>query len=494
MITIEVKNGKEIETKFNYVKFFAGRGAAEGINGELVNLKNLANTNLVPKGVSQSRPGESIMNNWRMKTAYSSEELPMVGTLYNVSPHACVIGSISNISIDIKNHKPICEIKPNDEVFSKDGKLHKVKSLINHMKVISKPNLIQFKCEHSYLKNGLILTDDHLVLTYDVEKKYAYWEEIGKLHIGDYVIKKIKTPYNKGTRRVGVCKCCGEVFKARNSKQKYCSQKCHHLQMNHGHNKGIHMKMPPSHKLHLLGQNNPSWKGGISKLPYGPDWTKCLKEEVKKRDGYICQICRIIEQDSVKLVVHHRDSNKFNNSKDNLITLCPKCHGKLHGSRDCELVEVDWDNFKPERITKLIKIDAKKEFKHNRCKITKLYDLSIENENSFVVDGIVVHNSFVEVGTGPYAETNYFGMNYNRGTQFILPKKSKLLKFIYNGSLVTSPDPQKRANTGNYIFARYVEGQEPKTYLGRAVLSQKNSITKVIGNYMFNDIKRARGI
>jgi hypothetical protein len=41
------------------------------------------------------------------------------------------------------------------------------------------------------------------------------------------------------------------------------------------------------------------------------------------------------------------------------------------------------------------------------------------------------HAGYVEVGTGPYAETNYFGKNYNRGTMFITPKNSNVLKFMY---------------------------------------------------------------
>ena len=74
------------------------------------------------------------------------------------------------------------------------------------------------------------------------------------------------------------------------------------------------------------GDKNPSWKGGLSFEPYSVDWTKTLKRAVKERDHYICQICEI--QDD--LVVHHIDCNKKNCDMNNLITICRKCHSKIH--------------------------------------------------------------------------------------------------------------------------------------------------------------------
>ena len=30
--------------------------------------------------------------------------------------------------------------------------------------------------------------------------------------------------------------------------------------------------------------------------------------------------------------IHHKDGNQSNNNKNNLIQLCPTCHGKVHNS------------------------------------------------------------------------------------------------------------------------------------------------------------------
>lgn len=93
------------------------------------------------------------------------------------------------------------------------------------------------------------------------------------------------------------------------------------------------------------------------------------------------------------------------------------------------------------------------------------------------------HAGYHEVGTGAYAAQNYFGKNYYMGNNFILPKNSRFLRFIYNGppKKEKSPDPQGKAGTGEFIFAKYVEGQEPKRYLGNAVLTQQPFILTRIG-------------
>jgi len=80
----------------------------------------------------------------------------------------------------------------------------------------------------------------------------------------------------------------------------------------------------------LIGRNagdkNPSWKGGLSFEPYSVDWTKTLKKAIKERDHYTCNLCN--NQDD--LVIHHIDYNKKNCNPNNLITLCRKCHSKIH--------------------------------------------------------------------------------------------------------------------------------------------------------------------
>ena len=81
------------------------------------------------------------------------------------------------------------------------------------------------------------------------------------------------------------------------------------------------------------GEKSSNWKGGISFEPYGLTWKNSLKREVRKRDGYKCQICGVPQQECFRqLDVHHIDCNKKNCKVENLISLCLQCHQKLHHS------------------------------------------------------------------------------------------------------------------------------------------------------------------
>jgi len=67
---------------------------------------------------------------------------------------------------------------------------------------------------------------------------------------------------------------------------------------------------------------------------YGPGWNR-LREAVRKRDGYRCQVCGVSETNGRQHDVHHRvpfrsftapaDANRM----ENLVTLCPSCHRKV---------------------------------------------------------------------------------------------------------------------------------------------------------------------
>jgi hypothetical protein len=126
--------------------------------------------------------------------------------------------------------------------------------------------------------------------------------------------------------------------------------------------------------------------------------------------------------------------------------------------------------------------------------------ISAQPSDTFDIKGTLfnesLHAGYCEVGTGAYALTNYFGENYYKGTNFITPKNSTYLKFMYTGppKREKSPDPQGKAGTGEYIYARYVKGQEPKRYLGRAVLSEQPKMKMLLGNFIFDNIKNAKGI
>jgi hypothetical protein len=89
-----------------------------------------------------------------------------------------------------------------------------------------------------------------------------------------------------------------------------------------------------------IGEKCPAWKGGISFEPYGKEFNKKFKEQIRQRDGFRCQNC-FRHQGELKdtLNVHHIDFNKKNNSPLNLISLCKSCHTQTNYGRE------DWTNY-----------------------------------------------------------------------------------------------------------------------------------------------------
>jgi len=115
------------------------------------------------------------------------------------------------------------------------------------------------------------------------------------------------------------CKVCGNEFYTVKSKDShYCSTECW-------------LSTKKFKESCVSGKDHPNWRGGISKEPYGNDWTNDLRSKVRKRDNYECQFCGMTQSAhksiyNEKLHVHHIDKNKKNISLNNLITLCHTCH------------------------------------------------------------------------------------------------------------------------------------------------------------------------
>ena len=72
---------------------------------------------------------------------------------------------------------------------------------------------------------------------------------------------------------------------------------------------------------------------------------KNIKNDILKRDSYICQICGMTEEEHLiiygsSLEVHHIDYNKQNNKGNNLMSLCKQCHIRTNYNRDYWLSEL----------------------------------------------------------------------------------------------------------------------------------------------------------
>jgi 5-methylcytosine-specific restriction endonuclease McrA len=84
---------------------------------------------------------------------------------------------------------------------------------------------------------------------------------------------------------------------------------------------------------YLSGEDHPSWKGGYDGY-YGKSWHRNRKRAIE-RDGGECVICGVDDRIEVHHITPFRkfglDNEVEANQLDNLITLCPDCHGRWEG-------------------------------------------------------------------------------------------------------------------------------------------------------------------
>lgn len=93
------------------------------------------------------------------------------------------------------------------------------------------------------------------------------------------------------------------------------------------------------HHADVSGKNNPNYKDGLNLIPYPTKFNKKLKNKIRQRDNFKCQLCNMTEEEHLQIIgtvlpIHHIDYNKKNCQEDNLISLCNKCNSKVNFNRD----------------------------------------------------------------------------------------------------------------------------------------------------------------
>lgn len=111
--------------------------------------------------------------------------------------------------------------------------------------------------------------------------------------------------------------------------------------------------MSQEHKQHITeakpdqcGDRNPNWKDGNYMYSYPVEFNGELRESIRERDNYTCQLCgKIQEEEYRKLSIHHINHDKDDLSEDNLITLCGSCNSIVESKKDYKMYE-DYFAFK----------------------------------------------------------------------------------------------------------------------------------------------------
>jgi len=167
-----------------------------------------------------------------------------------------------------------------------------------------------------------------------------------------YCSRKCHYNARKKIRPVVICEYCGKEFAPTWANARYCSRECLFDSMKRGklvrcricskefyapmtvlkNNRAKVCSLECKKKLisfYMRGEKHPHWTGGRKDGYPQSEWTKQLREEIKKRDNMTCQKCG---ESNAMLIVHHLDGNKNNCAPINLTTLCRKCHSHIHYS------------------------------------------------------------------------------------------------------------------------------------------------------------------
>jgi nitrate/TMAO reductase-like tetraheme cytochrome c subunit len=136
-------------------------------------------------------------------------------------------------------------------------------------------------------------------------------------------------------------------------KGKFCSKKCMYIFIKGriSNRKGVSLSSETKRKISLAnigkkvsletrlklsnsrkGENNPAWKGGMTRLHYGSNkverirFRKEMQKLVFKRDNYTCQMCGSNGDLQVDHIQSWADYVELRFEMSNLRTLCMDCH------------------------------------------------------------------------------------------------------------------------------------------------------------------------
>ena len=360
--------------------------------------------------------------------------------------YACILGG--NTLVKCKNgNKIISKVKSGDLVLTQTGEYHKVLARIEH-RAKDFPNMIEIICKYRKDRNHTLkTTENHKFLVYREGRNK--WIEAKNLLITDKLYSLKKIPYNKNTGYYINCLNCNKRFKPQDTKllHKYCSMKCrdeyHRINGNPniGSKRTIETKLKQSnqrkefHKLHPEKHvnrilNKKGFQTDIEKKIEQWLIDRKVKFEKQKRIGiiyadfYLPETNEIIEGDgafwhsnqnkdikrdlyikeidpNIKIThLHFYDKRFSKNINPNPIdnVYYEICNSDVNSFVDMEKFEFkDIVSIKPFLYKKGKKNDAMQ---------AKIYDLSIDKVHSYYANGILVSNSYVEFGTGIYAESD----------------------------------------------------------------------------------------
>ena len=366
--------------------------------------------------------------------------------------YACVLGASTQVAVK-GGERPIGQIKVGDLVLTQTGEYKHVIAT-NRFPATKKPELVEITTEYRKGRNHVLtVTTDHKILTYRDGRNT--WIQAGDLKETDVLYSRIKKAHNKGKfiDPAKTCINCGVTFNRHTESgsivgqgKYFCTPECHADYWSKGNNPHIGMKRSQETKDRIAAKNRERFKVHPEQHPNYIVNKKGFKTDAEKEveswlisagneyhtqhkigqhfaDFYLPEENIVIEvdgaywhKDQIKdierdaelketdpslTIVHVHYFDKRHSPKLELMPLedvyYVPCNPGMHSF-------VDPSTFKQAKILKLRHFT----YANNRTnKPTMLYDLTIEDVHSFYAAGILVSNSFVELGTSRMSAEPY---------------------------------------------------------------------------------------
>lgn len=273
-----------------------------------------------------------------------------------------------------KGIKTINNIEIGDNVLTHNGRYRKVVKLLNKNERY-KGEVIKIRYKGRLIgttntRNSVTITPEHPFLT------QRGWVLANELLLSDKLYCVAKRCIN-----------CGKKIPF--WKDKYCSNKCNSGLINKIRQQGLKNSGKNNWMFGRIKEKHHLWEGG--KIWWrGKEWD-ILKKEIIERDNNKCQNCGMTLDQHLKkykhpLHVHHINPYRKSksNEKDNLITLCCSCHSKLEGT-DCKEILANGG-------VEFMQIDVLEIIKEKSFEGEKLYNFAVEEDESYIAEGLVTHN------------------------------------------------------------------------------------------------------
>jgi hypothetical protein len=357
--------------------------------------------------------------------------------------YACVFDSSTKVVVKGNASKRIGDIRVGDLVLTQAGDYQPVLA-VNTFPAVEKPNLIDIEVPWRAGKtHRLTVTTDHKVLVFREGRNR--WIQAGQLRTDDSLYVRRKRSHAKGTTPMKRCAACGRDFQERDvgakrlgQGKKYCSQACRDTAWRAGENPHIGLKRSPQTRAllrglaltrdagatmnHILAQRG--HRTGLEReveawlADRGVDFLVGHVIGRKAVDFYIPSEHRIVEADGA---FWHRNQDRDIRRDRELLDAMPDVritHLHFHDPRFSPILDpaplpsveyivcnpgpdsfIETEEFEARRIVSLRRWRYEPSSKPKASAQAQLYDLVVWGVHSFVASGIVISNSYVELGT-----------------------------------------------------------------------------------------------